>query len=94
MKVGRDDKAKVYLNGALVYRTLDNELVSKVDHSWYAADQDVVAGLELRAGINVLILKVYNQAGTWQGSIRFTDESGEPLHGIEVTLSPPRPGRI
>jgi WD40 repeat protein len=81
VKVGSDDEAKVWLNGKEIYR---HETV----RTW-VADQDTVTGVELRAGLNVLVFKVVNETGPWQGSVRFTDAAGQPLKGIQVTLTPP-----
>ena len=52
-------------------------------------DQDVVAGGELRAGFNVLLFKVANETGPWQGSVRLIDPAGQRVKGIRVTLAPP-----
>ena len=52
-------------------------------------DQDVVSGVELKAGVNVLLFKIANEADYWRASIRFTDAAGQPLKGIRVTLEPP-----
>ncbi len=41
LKVGSDDKSKVYLNGKLVYQCMEPR--------GYRVDQDVVAGPELKA---------------------------------------------
>ena len=80
MLVGSDDEAKVYLNGKLVHKYA----------FWggLVADQDMVKDLTLNAGLNVLVFKVVNELGPWQGSIRFTDAQGNPLKGIHVTLNP------
>ncbi len=80
MKVGSKDEAKVYLNGKEIYR---NEIARS-----FEPDQDEVAGVELRAGLNVLVFKAVHEAGTWKASIRFTDAQGQPLKGIRVTLDP------
>jgi hypothetical protein len=80
MKVGSDDEAKIYLNGEEIYRFAARRS--------YVPDQDVVAGVRLRAGLNVLVFKVVNEANDWQGSIRFTDAAGQPVKGIKVTLAP------
>jgi hypothetical protein len=80
MKVGSDDAAKICLNGKEVYR---NEIVRAC-----VPDQDEVQGIELRAGLNVLMFKVLNAAAAWKGCIRFTDAAGQPLKGIRVTLDP------
>jgi WD40 repeat protein/serine/threonine protein kinase len=80
MKVGSDDAAKIFLNGREVYR---NEIVRAC-----VPDQDEVQGIELRAGLNVLMFKVLNAAAAWKGCIRFTAAAGQPLKGIQVTLDP------
>ena len=36
-------------------------------------------GIELRAGLNVLVFKVVNALRDWQGSVRLTDAAGLPL---------------
>jgi hypothetical protein len=45
--------------------------------------------VELKAGINVLLFKVVNTSGDWQGSIRFTDAAHQQVKAIRVTLTPP-----
>jgi len=55
----------------------------------YLQDQDVVAGVGLKAGFNLLEFKVVNERADWQGSIRLTDTAGQPVKGIRVT--PMRP---
>jgi len=81
MKVGSDDQAKIYLNGKEIYR---NEEAGP-----RAPDQGVVSGVELRAGLNVLVFKVVNETFGWWGSVWFTDAAGQPVKGIRVTLTPP-----
>jgi WD40 repeat protein/tRNA A-37 threonylcarbamoyl transferase component Bud32 len=80
MKVGSDEEAKICLNGKEIYR---NEIARAC-----VPDQDEVMGIELRAGLNVLVFKVVNEILAWQGSVRFTDAAGQPLKGIRVTLDP------
>jgi hypothetical protein len=77
MQVGRDDEAKVYINGKEAYRGTGQHT--------YVADQDVVQGVELNAGPNVILFKVVNERA---GSIHFTDTAGQPVKGIRVTLDP------
>jgi hypothetical protein len=48
----------------------------------------VVAGMELKAGTNVLVFKVVNEVDKWLGSVRVADADGNPLKGIRVTLDP------
>ncbi len=81
VKVGSDDQAKVYLNGREIYRREEGRT--------YVADQDVRTGVELKAGLNVLVFKVVNEPADWRGSVRFTDAAGQPVKGIRVTLTPP-----
>jgi hypothetical protein len=80
MRVGSDDQSKVYLNGKEIYRCEESR--------GYLPDQDVVTGIALKAGLNVLVFKVANETGDWLGSVRFTDAAGQPLKGIRVTLDP------
>ena len=76
--VGSDDQSKVYLNREEIY--------DRNDTGTYVADHDEVAGASLKAGLNVLVFKVINGDGGWQGSIRFSDRDGNPVKGITVTL--------
>ena len=52
LKVGSDDRAKVYLNGKLIYECTSPRS--------YTLDQDAASGLGLNAGINVVVFKVVN----------------------------------
>src|SRR5262249_42902368 len=78
--VGSDDTAKVYLNGKLVH-------TASVGRG-FVQDEDIVPGITLHAGLNVLVFKVVNELHSWQGSIRLTDAMGNPVKGIHVTLDP------
>jgi len=51
-------------------------------------DGDQVTGVELKAGLNVLVFKVANGVADWSGSVRLLDAQGQPLKGIRVTLDP------
>ena len=78
--LGCDDEAKVYLNGKQVHKfSFPRQFV---------ADQDRVQDIALNAGLNVLVFKVVNGVFEWKGSIRFTDDRGNPVRGIRVTLDP------
>ena len=81
LKVGSDDQAKVYINGKEIYRRQEGRS--------YVPDQDVVAGVDLGAGVNVLVFKVVNEGLDREGSIRFIDAAGQPVKGLRVTLAPP-----
>jgi hypothetical protein len=50
--------------------------------------QDAVGPVQLKAGINVLVLKVVNETEGWEGSARLVDEAGRPAEGLRVKLTP------
>jgi hypothetical protein len=79
MVVRSDDSSKVYLNERQVYRYAFGGMFGP-DHT--------VTGIELKAGLNVLVFKIVNTIQDWRGSIQFTDAQGEPVRGIRVTLDP------
>jgi WD40 repeat protein/serine/threonine protein kinase len=80
--IGNSRFCNVFLNGKEIYQ----------QHSWadYFPDADLVTGLALKHGLNVLVMKVTSDTPAWfRASIRFTDADGQPLKGIKVTLSIP-----
>jgi hypothetical protein len=79
LEVGSDDVAKVYLNGEEVYRYALARTLNNLD---------TVGPVKLRQGTNVLVFKVVNEAGDWEGCIRFVDAAGRPVQGIQVRLTP------
>jgi hypothetical protein len=80
LKAGADDFSKIYLNGQEIYRC---DMARP-----YVADTDVVSGVKLQAGRNVLVVKVINGTVHWLASVRLTDADGSPVKGIRVTLDP------
>jgi hypothetical protein len=68
IKVGSDDEARIYLNTKEIYQ--------RAEARGYAPDNDVVAGVELKAGVNVLVFKVVNETGGWMGSVRSRTPKG------------------
>ena len=80
MLVVSDDESKVYLNGKEVYKF-------PFPRSFFA-NEDIVPGITLNAGLNTLVFKVVNELGMWEGSIRFTDAQRNSVKGIKVTLNP------
>ena len=80
LKVASDDESKIYLNGKQIYRRGEVRPIQ--------AGEEEVSGVELKAGLNVLVFKVVNERFGWEGSIRFTDAQGNPVKGIKVTLAP------
>jgi hypothetical protein len=85
MRIGSDDEAKAYLNGEEVYRWAETRS--------YKPERDVRAGLKLKPGVNVLVLKVVNETQDWLASVRVADADGQPVKGIFVTLNPPEPNK-
>jgi hypothetical protein len=80
MAISTDDQAKVLLNGEEVY-------LHRIGRRWHDAS-DRATSLKLRAGANVLLLKILNGVGEWQASINLTDAQGQPLKDVRVTLDP------
>ncbi len=81
LEVSRMDVAMIYLNGNETYR-----------HTWphgLPRRPDSVEGVELNAGINVLVFKVLVEIGpSWEGSVWLSDATGQPPKGLRVTLDP------
>jgi len=76
MRLCSDDDAWVRLNGKEVYRS---ETGGGLDY-----DKDVVP-LVLPRGTSRIVMKIYNRAGMWGFYMRFTDEAGRPLEGLEFS---------
>lgn len=83
LRVGHDDDLVVFLNGQRVARR-EMATTVHVDHGWIP--------LELRAGENLLMLKVTNRAGGWGFQARLTGDDGLAAPGISSTLPTPTPG--
>ncbi len=78
--MGSNDQGKVWLNGQVV-------LVHEKPRS-LKKDADAASGLTLRKGENVVVFKVVNEKGNWQGCLRFGDKAGTPMVDLHVTTSP------
>jgi hypothetical protein len=76
-KVGSDDQVRVYLNGKRVH--------SNDEARPFEKDEDTIAGLSLKKGRNVLVLKVVNEGEDWSGSVRVLDKDGAPIKGLKAT---------
>ncbi len=79
MAVGSNDQGRIYLNGVDIYifaeaRTLELD-----------ADKGRVT---LKKGLNVIVFKIFNEQGNWQGAMRFLDKSGAPLTNLKIKLAP------
>ena len=80
LRIGSDDQAKIFLNERDVYRSTKTQ-------AW-EPERDTVSGIELKAGLNVLVFKVVNELGGWEGSVRISDAAGQSVKGLRVTLDP------
>jgi|SRR5687768_16200345 len=79
MALASNDEGRLYLNGVDIYlfaepRTLELD-----------ADKGRVT---LKKGLNVIVFKIFNEQGNWQGAMRFLDKSGAPLKDLKIKLSP------
>ncbi len=79
MAVGSNDEGRIYFNGVDIYvfaepRTLELD-----------ADKGRVT---LKKGLNVIVFKILNEQGNWQGAMRFLDKAGAPLANLKIKLSP------
>lgn len=82
LQVGADDMGKVYLNGQLVYEC-------RASRSFvHGSTPDTVSDITLNQGVNVVVFKVVNESGGWNGLLRFTDKEGNPVPGLHVRLTP------
>ena len=79
LQVGGDDQTKLYLNGQQIYECRQGHPLSTLD---------TVGPVALKQGINVLLLKVVNEGGIWEGCARPVDDAGLPAQGIRVKLMP------
>lgn len=79
MSVGSNDQGRIYFNGVDIYAFTDARPL-EID-----ADKGKVA---LKKGVNVIVFKVINESNSWQGSMRLTDMTGNPLKNLKIKLSP------
>jgi hypothetical protein len=79
LQVGSDDQAKVYLNGQEVCQCRLHGPLEGLDTAGPVA---------LRQGTNVLVFKVVNASGAWEGCVRLVDDDDLPAQGIQVKLAP------
>jgi hypothetical protein len=78
MTQGPDDGAFAWFNGEFVFETTACQGTSEDRYS---------VEVEMLAGWNPLVVKVYDQGGGWGNYVRFLDE-GQPVTDLELSLSP------
>ena len=79
MAVASNDQGRIYFNGVDIYvwseprgLVLDSEK----------------GRVTLKKGINVIVFKIINEQGNWQGAMRFLDKAGAPLKDLKIKSSP------
>ena len=81
LKMGSNDEGKVFLNGKLLLKTSEARTLDQ--------DSDVARNITLSKGINVVVLKIFNEGGSdWQGCVRFTDASDKAVSNLVIRLEP------
>jgi hypothetical protein len=78
-QVGGDDQTAVYLNGRPIYQCRLKRPLRALS---------TVGPVALKQGINVLVFKVVNEVGIWEGCARLVDDADLPAKGIRVKLTP------
>jgi WD40 repeat protein len=79
LQLGSDDQAKAYLNGRQVYQ---------VSHPRTLWTLDTAGPVGVKRGLNVLVFKVVNETGQWEGCARLVDDPGRPVQGLRAKLTP------
>ncbi len=83
LQVSSDDQSKVYLNGREIYQYRQTRNIS-----WNVSWLETVRPVSLKRGVNVLLFKVVNETGQWEGCARLVDDAGRPVQGLRVKLTP------
>src|SRR5262249_6311293 len=78
LQVDSDAQAKIYLNGREIYQCRRVRALKGLD---------TVGPVALKQGTNVLVFKVVNERGGWEGCVRLVDDDGRPAQGIRVKLT-------
>lgn len=73
MKTGSDDQCKVWLNGKEVFKYADPRPAEK--------DQDTTE-VELKKGVNILVVKVVNEKVDWSFCVHFTDKDDKAITNL------------
>ena len=79
MAVASNDEGRIYLNGVDIY-VFGEPRTLMLD-----ADKGKVT---LKKGLNVVVFKIINEQGNWQGAMRLLDKSGAPLKNVRIKLTP------
>jgi hypothetical protein len=79
MAVTSNDEGRIYFNGVDIY------VFSEPRTLMLDADKGKIT---LKKGLNVVVFKIINEQGNWQGAMRFLDKAGAPLKDLKIKLSP------
>jgi hypothetical protein len=79
MAVASNDEGRIYFNGVDIY-VFGEPRTLMLD-----ADKGKVT---LKKGINVVVFKIINEQGNWQGAMRLLDKAGAPLKDVKIKLWP------
>lgn len=79
MTLGSNDQGRLYLNGTDIYAFTEARPL-ELD-----ADKGRVT---LNKGVNVVVFKIINEQGNWQGAMRFVDKTGAPLKDLKIKWAP------
>jgi hypothetical protein len=79
MAVASNDEGRIYFNGVDIY-VFGEPRTLMLD-----ADKGKVT---LKKGLNVVVFKIINEQGNWQGAMRLLDKGGAPLKDVKLKLSP------
>jgi hypothetical protein len=79
MAVASNDEGRIYFNGVDIY-VFGEPRTLMLD-----ADKGKVT---LKKGLNVVVFKIINEQGNWQGAMRLLDKDGAPLKDVKIKLSP------
>jgi len=79
--LGSDDGIKLWFNGKLIWK---NHV-----HRGLGVDNDIV-DVNLKKGVNRLLLKIEQNFGGYEFCLRVTDQAGKPVKGLKAYLDHPR----
>jgi len=83
LAIGPDDGARIWLNG---------EDVGQVDGCQGTVPDRFRFPVELLAGWNMLLMRIYDHGGGWGNVVRFKDtDSNSPIDDLTISLSPDGP---
>jgi hypothetical protein len=79
MALASNDQGRLYLNGKDIYAFTEARTL----------ELDVDKGkVTLNKGLNVVVFKIINEQGNWQGAMRFLDKADAPVKKLKIKLSP------